>query len=1123
MGLATFETTSWCSNAIFIFYNLNLLSMLITKLPYWYHCKMSLIAITMILFCSAVFSQVTHQVTGSVSNSQNETLEGVTVEVKGKNIKTTTGSDGRYSIATDNSNGVLIFTYVGLKTQEQAVKGRSIVNIRMEDNAAKLSEVVVVGYGSQSRATVSTSISKLDNKVLENIPYANITNAMQGTLPGVRVQTTTGQPGVAARVIVRGGTSINNPNTGGPLYVVDGIQRNDINDISSEDIESLQVLKDAASTSIYGSRASNGVVIITTKSGKAGRTIVNYSYDLTIGKVGKAYDIANARDHIYYSRIGIQTALARGYITQATATARLTGANSVGTGNDLTKNTAFTTQYLTNENKYKLDEGWGSMPDPLDPSKNIIYKDTRWDKVLFQTAVSNNHHISISGGTEKATFNTAVGYMESQGTTITTKYKRLTLNLNGTLQVRENMSIYGRILYSNSNSNLTGLVDQLIFLRTAGLPRTAKYTFEDGTLAPGQQQGNGNPAYHLPNQNNSSGNEITNYTVGGKWNIIKGLSFDPMLSLYRVNAGTRAFQPSYQNGPGAGALVTTRVASNTTIRTDQYQADAILTYTKTFGDHHLEAKTGISYFTRTLNTFTATGQGASTDLIPTLNASSVFSGVSNTITTLRLPGYIARLNYDYKQKYLLTVNGRYDGSSNLGLKNRWGFFPGISAGWVLNQESFWDGLPENLITVKLRGSYGENGNIGANGLLSDYQAQGEYGISGTLTQQSYAGNIGIQPLNIPNAGLKWERSKTIDGGADIGLFNGRVTILFDYYRRVTNDLITSLVPPQSTGYSSILTNLGSLENKGLELELGAKLLPANSQVSWNISVNAARTKYKILRLPPTGVEGNRQGGIQVYDPATKAYTYVPANLGLIEGGRVGDWYGYQALGVYATDAEAANAQVDNVIGSVKGKRGGDIIWQDLDGNSIIDSRDRVYLGNPFPSWTGGFSNNLTYKNFNLYLRLDYTGGFSTYNYARAFLDGNWQGDVAATQEFIDKAWKNPGDVTDVARYNPYDPFGAQNTWRGSGTLGISSQYVEKGDYMCIRELSLSYSLSPALLRRVKISSVRFNVTGNNLYYFTSYKGNNPEDGGFTTAPSLRGDFGRYPIPRNIIFGANVTF
>jgi TonB-linked SusC/RagA family outer membrane protein len=1093
------------------------------RLPNLIYRRKAVVLLTLLFFYSVSFAQLTVTISGTVSDRQNAPLQGVTVRVKGEKGSAVTDVNGKYTVAAKSSNSTLVFSYVGFKEQEAALGGQTSLSLSLEENTAKLTEVVVVGYGSQSRATVSTSISKLDNRVLENIPYTNLTNAMQGALPGVRVQTTTGQPGAPSRVIIRGGTSINNPNTGGPLYVVDGIQRNDINDISSEDIESLQVLKDAASTSIYGSRASNGVVIITTKTGRAGRTIVSYSYDRTMGKVGDTYEIVNARDHIHYSRIGIQAALANGYITQAVATARLNGANSIGTGNDLTKNTAFTTQFLTSANQYKLEQGWESMPDPLDPTKTIIFKDTRFTDALFQNSVANNHHVSLSGGTEKATFNAGVGYMSGEGTTITTRYDRLTLNLNSTLQVKDNLTIYGRVLYSKSNSNAAGLVDQLVFLRTFGLPRTAKYTFEDGTLAPGQQQGNGNPAYHLPNQKNASDNETTNYTVGGKWTILKGLSFDPMVSLYRVNASARAFQPSYQNGPGPGALVTTRVASNITSRTDQYQADAILTYTKVLGDHFLEAKTGLSYFERTLNIFTATGQGASTDLIPTLNASSLFTGVSNTISTLRLPGYIGRLNYNFRQKYLLTVNARFDGSSNLGSKNRWGFFPGISAGWVLNKENFWDALSAKSITVKLRGSYGVNGNIGANGLLTDYQSQGEFGLSSILTQQKYNGNAGIVALTLPNPDLKWERSTTVDFGTDIGLFNGRATLLFDYYRRVTDDLLTTLTPPQSTGFGGLLYNLGSLENKGLEVELGARLLPATSKVSWTVSFNAAKTAFKVLRLPPTGVAGNRQGGIEIYDPSSKSYKYVPGNLGLIEGGRIGDWYGYKSLGVYATDADAATAPTDNVIGAVKTKHGGDVIWQDTDGNGLIDSRDRVYLGNAFPTWTGGFSNTIGFKGFTLYTRLDFTAGHSIYNYARGFLNGNWQGDVAATQEYIDKSWKKPGDVTDQPRYNPYEPSSAQSFWRGSGTLGISSQYVEKGDFICVRELTLSYAVPSQLLSRVKITGLRFNITGNNLHYFTNYNGNNPEDGGFTTSPSLRGDFGRYPVPRNIIIGANLTF
>ncbi|RYE20360.1 MAG: SusC/RagA family TonB-linked outer membrane protein, partial [Sphingobacteriaceae bacterium] len=349
--------------------------------------KIKLLFLMAVLFLAGnLFAQETMRISGTVTDKQKQPLIGVTVKVKGSTVGVGTDSEGKYIISA-GSNAALVFSYVGFKPKEEVVNGRSTINLTLDDDAAKLSEVVVVGYGSQSRATISTSVSKLDNRVLETISYPNLTTALQGTLPGVRVQTTSGQPGAAARVTIRGGTSISNPNNSGPLYIVDGIQRNDINDISSEDVESLQVLKDAASTSIYGSRASNGIIIVTTKTGKAGRTSVNYSYDLTIGNVGRTYDIANARDYLYYGRLGVQEALTRGYITQATANARLTGATSIGTGNDLTNNTAFTTMFLTDANRYKLDQGWQSMPDPLDATKTLIFNDTNWNDVLYQTSV----------------------------------------------------------------------------------------------------------------------------------------------------------------------------------------------------------------------------------------------------------------------------------------------------------------------------------------------------------------------------------------------------------------------------------------------------------------------------------------------------------------------------------------------------------------------------------------------------------------------------------------------------------------------------------------------------------------------------------------------------------------
>lgn len=600
-------------------------------------------------------------VRGTIRSANGETLPGVSVVVKGTLNGTSTDASGQFLLNTPD-NAVLVFSYIGYVTQEVPRDGRATVEIILNTDSKTLDEVVVVGFGKQSRETVTTSITKLDTRVLENVPYANAASAMQGTLSGVRVQSISGQPGAAPRVIVRGGTSINSPDGASPLYIVDGIIRTNMNDINPDDIESLQVLKDAAATAIYGARGSNGVVILTTKTGKAGKTRITYGYDFTASTVGKRLETASAFDYIQLGRLGIQAAAQK----IPAAINRLILPNGMGTGNDLTKNTGFTPQYLTSANQYKLNEGWQSMTDPIDPSKTIIYQENDFQNYLWQTGYSHNNNIGLSGGTDKATFNANLGYLTNQGIAITTGFNRLTFNLNGSLKLRDNISMFGRALYTNSVSKQVYNIGQ-IFWTSAGAPKTSKYTFEDGTLAPGQSRGLGNPAYFLPNRNDQNGSENLALSTGGHWDILPGLAFDPQVSLYRITDEGRTFQPSFQDGAGPANLNTTRVATISNSKWFQTQADAVLTYNKLLGGaHNLEVKGGFSYFGRKISTFNATGQGATTDLIPTLNASATYTALSSTISDQVILGYFGRLNYDYKQRYLLTVNARYDGASNLG-------------------------------------------------------------------------------------------------------------------------------------------------------------------------------------------------------------------------------------------------------------------------------------------------------------------------------------------------------------------------------------------------------------------------------------------------------------------------
>lgn len=1061
--------------------------------------KKSILLMFWILICQIGISQTGNLISGRVADDSGESIPGVNVLVKGTSIGTITDIDGSYSINVPQGSSIVVFSFIGYRTREETIGGRSRIDVVLETTLSEMEEVVVIGFGEQSREVLTTSVTKVDAKALQSVPFPNAASALQGTVSGVRVQSTSGQPGAAPRVIVRGGTSINNPNGAAPLFIIDGVIRPDMNDISADDIENMQVLKDAAATSIYGARASNGVVIITTKSGKSGQTRVSYRYDLTLSEPGKLYQMANARDYLTLFRLG--------HIRPEKfpdVTSRLTLPNGFGTGNDLTNNTAFTTQYLTPENEHKLNEGWESMPDPVDPSRTLIFQDNDIQSLIYQTGISHNHHVSVQGGTDRATFNAGIGYLSNEGTVVTTRYDRLTFNLNGDIKVKDNLTVYGRVLYTYNTTNTTGQSTAITFYRSAGLAPTTKIFFEDGTLAPGTAANIGNPLYFLNNRVAESTGEKSTYTAGAKWDIAPGLSFEPQVSMYNINNNSYSFQPGYLNGPLN--FVDTRVANDSTYQWRQRQADLVLSYGKTFGQsHNLDAKVGFAYFDRNIKRMSASGRGASTDLIPTLNASSEPTAVSSSITDQVILGYFGRVNYDFDQKYLFSLNMRYDGASNLGAANKWGFFPGISAGWNLHREDFWqNAFPENLLKMKLRASYGENGNIGG---LGDFSAQGAYGVGAR-----YAGLPAIQNTVIPNPDLQWEQSRTVNLGTDLSLFDNRVNFIVDVYRRITDNLITSLPLPQSTGFASVQTNLGSLENRGFELELSAQLLPSQSRVQWTLGLNASKVRNKILRLPPNGIENNRVGGVLVWDTAVGDYVW---KGGLQEGGRLGEMYSRKNIGTYATDEEAANAPLDTyIVSSDRTKYGGDTNWLDLDGNGMIDSRDQVYMGQEFPVWTGGISNNITYKNFNLYVRMDYTTGHTIFNWAKMFIDNKLFGDNNMTQDKVDNSWKQQGDIAQYSRFYWEGERVQRNNFNGTTTSG-SSLYFESGDFLCVRELTLSYTVPSSIVSRLKITGIRLNFTGNNLHYFTAYKGLNPEEGGV--------DDGRYAIPKNFNFGANITF
>jgi TonB-linked SusC/RagA family outer membrane protein len=1038
-------------------------------------------------------------ITGVVKDQTGNTLPGVSVKVKNKAIGTVTDVTGKFKLTVPDEDRVVVVSFIGYVSQEIDITGKSVLSITLLDDVSKLNEVVVVGYGTQSRQKLTTSIAKLDARVLNDVPYTNIGTALEGNIAGLQVQNLSGQPGAAPRIILRGGTSINTPLNSTPLYIMDGIIRpNGLADINSNDIESVQVLKDAASTAIYGARGSNGVIILTTKHGKLNKTSINYTFNGSAANAERIVQYAGAADYIALQRQGYVW----GSAYSPTLVSNLAAATATGTGNNFLKTTGFTTQYLSAANSYKLNEGWSSMVDPVDATKTLIYKETNFQDLIYRTAYTNDHYVSATGGTDKATFYGGLGYTAAQGTAEVTAWNRLSFNLNGSYKIRDNVNAYGQLLYSNRTQNAVASLAN-VFYRSASLPGTAKYMYEDGTIAPGGQNSSiGNPDYFYKGQyapQGDNGVEDVAVNFGFKWDITKDLSFEPYVSLLREGAYLYTFQPAaFLNGP-AGALVTSRTATQTDNVTRQEQGDATLTYQHTFASkHNLEAKIGYSHYFRNQRNFTATGQNAATDLIPTLNGSATPTVTNGTNASLALDGGFFRLNYDYDAKYLLTVNGRYDGASNLGEAHRFGFFPGVSVGWNIDKEKFWQGLDkDNRMQFKLRGSYGVNGNISG---LSEFQPEGSF-----VTSDLYGGAAPIRASIIPNSNLKWEQSKTLDVGADIGLFDRKVSFIFDYFNRRTDDLLTTVPLPQSTGFANITTNFGSLQTRGVELEVNVDMLSKQSKLKWTLSANAGHTSRTILKLPNNGIDRNRQGGTFAFDTGVGDYVWL---AGLQEGKTIGDLVGFKYLGIYQTDADAAKAPAEN--GRVK--RAGDAIWADLDNNGILDSRDQVVVGNQFPAWTGGFNNFFVYKNFSLNIRTDFTTGAYLLNYPAYIANGQLQGDALPTADLAANVWKKVGDVD--AKYPRYMYQSLTGNYR------TSSVSIENADFFCLRAVSLGYTLPQEWARKAKMQAARINVSGTNLYYFTKYTGTSPEGGGIDTGADAGG---RYPISRTFTLSLNVSF
>ena len=732
-------------------------------------------------------TQQSETCTGVVKDGTGETVIGASVIVKGTTNGTITDFDGNFTLTNVKNGDVIQISFVGYKTQEIKYVGQSL-NIILKDDTEVLDEVVITGYGgSQKRAALTTAISKLDNSVLKNAAYSNAGQSLQGSVTGLRVVNTTGQPGTNPDITLRGGATITGENSNA-LVVVDGIVRNSMSDVNPSDIESIQILKDAASTAIYGARANGGVILIETKSGKEGKTSINYKFKIGKNFTRKGYEFCNAEDYIYYNRLGYLRTGRTNVDTQ----------QGYGIGNSL-----FDIQYLTDDNAHLKNEGWSVMDDPFYEGKQILFKDYSGqldDEVFSSSAITQDHYLNITGGNDKSTFASSLGYYNEDGMIKGTGFQRFSGSFNASYKILPILNVKAGVSYVWSTRPELWIGSYEFFYRTRSQRPTWNPWNEDGTPAAGFGTGDGNPAYYRDKLTQKNSTTRATYNIGFTLDILpKQLVLNGNASLLNYDYQREKFNKAYQTQTTT-TPETTRQAEAWVQKYQQVQLNASLTYTGTFAEkHNLEAMIGGEYYTYNQFDFEAKTQGSPTDDVPTLNVGSNRTFTRTEKTAYRILSGFGRINYNYNMKYLLSFTARYDGISRL-KDNRWGFFPGVSVGWNVMEEDFWkDSKVSGVISnLKPRVSYGVNGNV--NG-IGNYEVYGEYA---QVESKNYGGATGLYNSKLLNTNLRWEQSQTFEVGLDIGFLQNRLSFILDYYSRDTKDLLTKQALPGYTAQRKFL-------------------------------------------------------------------------------------------------------------------------------------------------------------------------------------------------------------------------------------------------------------------------------------------------------------------------------
>ncbi len=1013
------------------------------------------------LLCSVqLLLAQSRQVTGKVLDENGVPVSGASISVKGGNTSTLSGVDGGFSINAP-ANATLVVSFIGYNPAEVAASA-SPLTVRLSQGDGRLSEVVVVGYGQTAKRELTSSVTRVKGSEVANVPVPNFNQALQGRAAGVFVESNNGKVGEGVKVRIRGQGSINASNS--PLYVVDGIpintgslSGNALADLNFNDVESFEVLKDAAATAIYGSRGANGVVLITTKKGRSGqpRFIVGMQYGSN--KPTNKRGFLNAAEYLeLYREAAINTAVYhynragnwRGYASEQAAI------------NDMI------TYVEGRFTRYSGHSDWSK-----------VETNTNWEDLAFQDANVGSVDVSASGGNERTRYYVSGSYNSQDGILFGNNFDRISGRINLDQQLSNRFKMGLNLSVARTNAQRVAEDNEFFTpMQIVALAPITPVRDQQGVL-----YNTPTTTYYNP-LNELESSEYKSYSYRNIGAVFGQFDFNRSLFL-RTEFGIDLNNQNDEEFYGSTSVLgrsTNGFGRSTWLRNVRYTTNTYANFKKTFSDvHSIDATLGFAYEKGSTRTSSVQGEQFPSDDLRTLATAGKITGGSSSLAESAIESYFARINYAFRGKYLLGASGRYDGSSVFGIDKRYGFFPSVSAGWVISEEDFLKG-GNTLSFLKLRASYGQLGNS---------LGFGNYAAQPAFVAGRYSGISVLVPGRLGNANLTWETSNQFDAGIEFGFFRNRLTAEIDFYdkRSAQNNrgFIFNLPIPFTSGYGSYITNLGEIQNTGIEFSLNSTNI-AGRDFRWSTSFNFAYNKNKVLKI-----DG---------DQDTLSFNDGRYMNALIVGQPIGVHYGPRYAGV--------------------DPQNGDPLYYEQDGKTTTNDYNAAgafVVGDPNAKYFGGLTNTFSYKGIELSVLLQGVFDYDIVNGAGGFMSSaaDWFDNQTRDQM---KRWQKPNDVTNVpqARLNRFGDFASP---------GISTQYMEDGSYVRLKNVTLAYNLPNSVLSKLRLSSARIYFTGVNLATFTNYTGWDPEVNTDYRAGNINqgGDFYAAPQIKSIVFGLNIGF